>query len=92
MLLIYVTAIILMSTLTYILMYVDKHNARHGGRRVPERVLFIFAFFGGAIGGTLAMKVLHHKSRRRQFVISFPLFVILHLVLTAYLIYYGVLI
>src|SRR4051812_22763787 len=45
----------------------DKHRARSGGWRVPERTLLSMAAVGGAIGALLAAQVLRHKSYKEPF-------------------------
>ena len=42
----------------------DKHKARSGAWRIPEKVLLLLSFFGGAAGGTLARGLVRHKTRQ----------------------------
>lgn len=63
----------------------DKHRARNGGRRIPERSLIMAALLG-PFGALLGMRLFHHKTRKALFLLV-PLFVVLHLVLI-YLIWY----
>jgi uncharacterized membrane protein YsdA (DUF1294 family) len=55
----------------------DKHMARTGGWRIPERVLLVAALFGpfGAYG---AMRVFRHKTQKIKFYLV-PFFLILHI-------------
>ena len=39
----------------------DKRLARMGGRRIPEKRLFLLAALGGAVGGVAGMAVFRHK-------------------------------
>jgi len=39
----------------------DKHRAKTGKRRVPEASLFLLAFLGGALGGSLGMYAFRHS-------------------------------
>ena len=55
------------------LMAYDKHCARHGKWRIPEKWLFLSAACFGALGGVLAMQLLRHKTRHWKFKIFFPL-------------------
>lgn len=57
--------------LAFILMGADKRRARKGTRRIPEKTLFLAAFFGG-IGGTAGMFLFHHKTKHWYFRIGFP--------------------
>ncbi len=91
MLYIYAAFFLLMSLLSFALMGADKRLARKKGRRIPERTLFLAAFFGGSLGGLLGMQVFRHKTKHLSFCILFPLFFLLHLTLSAVLFYLGLL-
>lgn len=49
----------------------DKHHARQGGRRVPERVLLGLALIGGTLGATVGMLALRHKTSKPPFLLAF---------------------
>lgn len=51
----------------------DKHRAKAGKRRVPEARLFLLAFLGGALGGSLGMYAFRHKTKHWYFSLGFPL-------------------
>lgn len=55
------------SILAFILYAVDKQKAKNGAWRIPEKVLLGFSFFGGALGGLLAMTIARHKTRKWYF-------------------------
>ena len=57
--------------LTFLVYAWDKRRAGRGLRRVPEAVLLILAFIGGTPGAALAMAILHHKTRKRSFLLAF---------------------
>ena len=52
-----------MSLITFILYLVDKRKAINGSWRIPEKVLLLFSFFGGAFGGFPSMLIFRHKTR-----------------------------
>lgn len=64
--------LVLINAVEVLLMLVDKQNARHRRRRVPERVLLAVALLGGSPGGLLGMLLFHHKTRKPAFSIGFP--------------------
>ena len=56
-LIIYVGYLFLLSVITFFTYQADKNKAKKGNWRVPEKVLLLMSFFGGAFGGFLAMKI-----------------------------------
>jgi uncharacterized membrane protein YsdA (DUF1294 family) len=53
--------------LTFALFGWDKHQARRGGRRVPEARLHALALAGGFAGAWLGMLAFRHKTRKPAF-------------------------
>ena len=79
-----------MSLVTFVIYGFDKHRARIGGRRVPERTLHILAFLGGWPGAFLAQRQFRHKTQKVSFSIAFWIVIVLHLAVVgsvAYAIY-----
>ena len=74
-----------MSVFLFVLMGLDKSKARRGTWRVPEKTLFLFALFGGAIGGTAGMFLFRHKTRHWYFRLGFPLLAAAQLALVVWL-------
>lgn len=52
-----------LSLVTFVAYGADKQKARCGARRIPEKTLLLLSFLGGALGGFLAMRIFHHKTR-----------------------------
>ena len=73
--------IFLMSLLTFVLYARDKHFAVYGKKRIPEFLLLLFSFLGGAFGALFAMILFRHKTRHLTFQICVPLFLILQLLI-----------
>ena len=71
---------LLLSTFLVVLFGWDKAAAKRGGRRIPERILLLFALLGGWPGAWLGATVFRHKTRkltfRRRLVIATALNVI----------------
>ena len=61
-------AFLCISLVTFCVYGADKRRAKKGQWRVPEKVLLGLSFFGGALGGSLAMKLLRHKTKHWYFV------------------------
>lgn len=75
--------LIAVNLLSFALMGIDKHCARRGRRRVPERTLLLAAACFGGLGGVLGMRVFRHKTRHKRFRWSFPALLILQAALLA---------
>ena len=60
-----------MSLALLLLMGADKHYAKSGRRRVPEKRLFLLALLGGAPGGLLGMYAFRHKTKHPRFLLGF---------------------
>lgn len=78
-LLIYFT---LVSIISIILVIYDKIASKKFKRkRIRENILLFFAFIGGAFFMYIFMKLIHHKTRHKKFMIGLPIFILLHVFL-----------
>jgi len=66
-----------MSAGLFAMMGMDKHKARRGSRRIPEKRLFLVAVLGGAFGGWIGMYVFRHKTKHWYFRLGFPFIALL---------------
>mgnify|MGYP004676675193 CR=1 FL=1 len=73
------------NVLAFALMGIDKHKARRGAWRIPEKTLFLPVLLGGGAGGCLGMRVFRHKTRHWYFRFGFPLITLLWLGLIIWL-------
>ena len=78
--------LLVLSLVLFCMMGSDKHRAKKGAWRIPEKTLFLFTLLGGGIGGTLGMHVFHHKTRHWYFAVFFPLIAIAQIALCAWLV------
>ncbi len=76
-------ALIIWYLITNIVMFcimgIDKFKAKHNLWRIPEAVLFTFAYLGGFVGSYSGMYIFHHKTKKWYFHLNFALASILHI-------------
>jgi uncharacterized membrane protein YsdA (DUF1294 family) len=77
--------LVIVNILAFLLMGIDKHKARKGAWRIPERTLFLSALIGGSLGANLGMQLFRHKTKHRSFVIGMPAILIVQLLLGLFL-------
>ncbi len=58
---------------------VDKRNAIKGKRRIPEDFLMTLGLVGGALSELITMKLIHHKTRHKKFMIGLPIEIAFHI-------------
>ena len=71
--------IYIMSLLTFAMYGWDKHLAVYNKTRIPEFILLLFAFLGGAFGALCGMILFKHKTLHKMFLICVPIFLVLPL-------------
>lgn len=72
----------IISVIGMIITVYDKIAAKAAPRhRVSEKALILFGFLGGALIMYITMLLIRHKIRKKKFMISFPLFIVLHLLI-----------
>lgn len=76
-----------MSMITFAAFGIDKYKARTGRWRIRERTLFLLALLGGGVGAFLGMKVFHHKTLHKKFVIGIPIIMLTQLIFLGWLIW-----
>ena len=54
------------SIFAFLIFVIDKIFAKFSFRRIPERVLLLSSFFGGAAGALAAMYLVRHKTRKKE--------------------------
>ena len=63
----YLIYLIVISIITYFTYASDKRKAQKGKWRIREKTLLLLSFFGGAVGGYLAMHLKYHKTKHWYF-------------------------
>ena len=69
---------IIISTISFLLMYIDKKKAKSYKRRIKESTFVIIAILGGAIGIILSMLILKHKTSKKKFYYLMPFIYLLN--------------
>ena len=85
-LLIIVGYYLIINLILYFTMVIDKKRAIKDGWRIPEKNLFLLAVLGGGIGGLIAMVFKRHKNKHIDFIMTFTVTAILHMVVAFLLI------
>lgn len=81
--------IILINVFTFFVYGYDKHLAKRGARRVPEKHLIGLALIGGSVGAWLGMTTFRHKTQHPKFTIGVPLILLAQVVLVVVLLFKG---
>lgn len=68
-----------MSLLTFAIYGWDKHLAIYQKTRIPEFILLLLSFLGGAFGALCGMILFKHKTLHKMFLICVPVFLIFQL-------------
>ena len=66
----------------------DKHCARRGKWRVPERSLITVSLLGGSVMMLLTMKLVRHKTKHPKFMVGIPVIIVLQFVAAEVVYYY----
>lgn len=59
--------LLLINVVSFLIFGLDKMLAKSNSRRVPEKILFLLALLGGALGAMIGMEVWRHKRRKVGF-------------------------
>ena len=78
-----IAALVVTNAVALALMAIDKRRARRGGRRIPEKTLFLAAGCFGGLGGVLGMHVFRHKTKHWYFRLFFPMMLAAQIALLA---------
>lgn len=72
---------LIISFVTFFLMYIDKQKAINHEWRIPEATLMTLSLIGGSIGTYLGMYTFRHKTKHPKFTIGVPICIILNILL-----------
>lgn len=77
----FLTYLVLVNAVGFLLMLIDKIKAKAGAWRIPEATLIGIAVAGGSIGTILGMNLFRHKTKHPKFYIGLPVILSLQIVL-----------
>ncbi len=83
--LIFSAYVLLMNTIAFLVIAIDKMKAQKGRWRIKESQLLWISALGGAQGMLIGMTVCRHKTQKKLFYIGVPVMLILQLVAIVYL-------
>ena len=81
----WISYLILINVLGFLIMLVDKRKAIKNRWRIPEKTLFLIALLGGSLGMLGGMNCFRHKTKHKRFTIGIPLILFLQMVLLVFL-------
>lgn len=67
------------NAIAFVLYGIDKWNAIHDCRRIPEKTLLGIAAIGGSIGAYVGMQIFRHKIRKPRFYVGVPLIFVIQI-------------
>ena len=73
----------------FVMFAIDKVNAAEHRSRIRIVTLLGVAFIGGAVGGLMAMYLLHHKTKKDYFTVGILLIMIMQVVVAFYILNAG---
>ena len=67
----------------FILPAVDKRRAKKDRWRIRESTLFLVSILGGSVAMYISMRLFHHKTKHKRFMIGIPVIIVLQAALIA---------
>ena len=80
----FIIYLVIINTITFLAMLIDKQKAKRGGYRISEKTLITLVLLGGGIGGIIGMYLFHHKTKKPRFYIGFPVILVLEIIAILY--------
>ncbi|CQR48090.1 hypothetical protein BN1058_02435 [Paraliobacillus sp. PM-2] len=77
--------IIIVNSMSFVMMGIDKRRSKKRKWRIPEKKLWLVAIIGGSIGSIIGMRFFRHKTKHRTFIIGMPMLLILQIIFILFL-------
>jgi uncharacterized membrane protein YsdA (DUF1294 family) len=81
---IFTLVFIIVNVIGFLVMGLDKRRAVKQMWRIPEKTLWLIAFFMGAVGTTFGMYMFRHKTKHISFKFGLPLLAVLQVLFFFY--------
>ena len=72
--------LIILNTMGFMTMHIDKRKAIKHEFRIPEKRIFTICILGGSLGVLTGMYTFRHKTKHTRLVIGVPILLILNLI------------
>lgn len=76
--------LVVVNSIGFASMGIDKSKAKRGAWRIPEKTLFLIAILGGSVGSILGMKQFRHKTKHKSFTIGMPAILLVQVLVILY--------
>ncbi len=86
---IYLSFIITINFVSFVLMGLDKYKAIKGSYRISEISFLTLGFMGGAVGVLLGMVCFRHKTNKKKFYIGIPILFVINQIVHLLIYYIG---
>lgn len=81
---------IVLNILSAVLTIADKSFAKRGKWRISENTLLFTAILGGSLAEYIVMRIIHHKTLHKKFMVGLPLILFLQAVLIFVVFYFMI--
>lgn len=73
--------LLLINLISVVICSFDKTQASVYGSRISEKSLFVLCVLGGSPAMYFTMRIIHHKTRKKKFMIGIPIIIAIQLFL-----------
>ncbi len=78
--------ILFLNILGFVMVMLDKYEAKNRLWRIPERTFFLLSILGGGIGVFLGLLIFNHKTKHWYFMTLIPFIIIIQVLFIYYLV------
>ena len=83
----FISYLVIINFVSFILMYIDKQKAKKHKWRISEATLLGSSVIGGSIGMLLGIHYFRHKTKHKKFTICGPVILILQIGIALYFVF-----